>query len=37
MYCGKDFTVAAELRRYIKLRAKYTKRNLTVHFDLQGK
>lgn len=37
MYCGKDFAVAADLRRHIKLGVRYAKRNLTVHFDPPAK
>jgi hypothetical protein len=33
MYCGKDFAVAAELRRHIKRKKEYSWRNLTVRLE----
>jgi hypothetical protein len=33
IYCGKDFAVAAELRRHIKRRKEYSWRNLTVRLE----
>jgi hypothetical protein len=35
VYCGKDFSFAAELRKH--MRRKYTKRNLTVNLEIRGK
>jgi hypothetical protein len=37
MYCGKDFPVAAELRKHIRKRVEYAQRNLTVHIETRGK
>lgn len=36
MYCGDDFTNAAELRRHLK-RLKYAKRNISVYLEPRGK
>lgn len=33
MYCGKDFALAAELRRHIRRKREYLWRNLTVQFE----
>lgn len=33
IYCGKDFAVAAKLRRYLKRRREYSLRNLTVQLE----
>lgn len=35
VYCGKDYAVAAELRKH--MRKKYTQRNITVAFETKGK
>ena len=37
MYCGKDFPVAAELRKHIRKRVQYAQRNLTVYAETRGK
>jgi hypothetical protein len=36
MYCGVDFTTAAELRKHLK-RRKYTERNLSICQETRGK
>lgn len=35
MYCGKDFTTAAELRKHLR-QSKYTKQNLAVRMETRG-
>ncbi|KAL2846201.1 hypothetical protein BJY01DRAFT_213562 [Aspergillus pseudoustus] len=35
IYCGKDFTVAAELRKHLRA-SKYTKQNLAVRMETRG-
>jgi len=37
MYYGKDFPVAAELRKHIRKRVQYAQRNLTVYAETRGK
>ncbi|CEJ62709.1 hypothetical protein PMG11_11202 [Penicillium brasilianum] len=36
MYCGKDFTTAAELRKHLR-QSKYSKQNLAVQMETRGK
>jgi hypothetical protein len=35
MYCGKDFTAAAELRKHLR-QSKYSKQNLSVRMETRG-
>lgn len=37
MYCGKDFPVAAELRKHLGKKPDYAQRNLTVHIETAGR
>jgi hypothetical protein len=37
MYCGKDFAVTAELRKHLRKRVEYIRRNLRVQQETRGK
>lgn len=37
MYCGKDFPIAAELRRHMRKRPEYAQRNVIVRMETPGK